>query len=55
VVATLVIALLTLLVVLAFALTLAVVFSKEANRRLRTNTKQGNQEPAPIHVSLSSN
>jgi hypothetical protein len=32
-----------------------VVFSKEANRRLRTKTKQGNQELAPIHVSLSFN
>jgi hypothetical protein len=54
-VTTLVIALLILLVVLAFAITLALVFGKEANGRQRTNPKQGNQELPPIHISLSSN
>jgi hypothetical protein len=37
------------LVVLAFALPLVLVFSREANGHQRTDPKQGNQELSPIH------
>lgn len=55
VVATLMIALLIVLVVLAFFVTLAVVFGKKANGRQRTDPTQANQKLPPIHVSLYSN
>src|SRR5215470_6896404 len=52
-IATLVVAFLILLVVPAFALTIALVFGKEAKGRHWTDRKQGDQELPPIHVSQS--